>query len=306
MAYGAVDRRVWNDERFRSWDRDTRDVWLYLLTCPHGNRLGCFVLPVLYVADDVQISPQAARNALERLEAENRIAWDSDLRVVCIRKHLHPDYNPLANESVVKAALKDLADLPDSMICLRALLASAKNYSRPHYDALTEELRHRVRQGVGHGVPHPEHEPDHDPDPESENNTPPDGGEGGELPMGNWTTPFVPIITEAMWLGPEPPPDAPNGWSLAAELGTIKKWMQDGRTDIEVEDLLLGACVKRDRGELGGVATDEGITCARLRYKSPYDVVDKWTKFPAEIHRFEGDTVGNYELPDPAEIAGAA
>lgn len=178
MAYGAVDRRIWNDERFRRWDEDVRTVWLYLLTCPHGNRLGCFVLPAYYVADDVQMDLDSARDALATLEEEGRIVWDRELRVVCIRNHLNPEYNPLANGSVVKAATKDLAELPDSEKCLRALLEAAERWSRPHYEELIQRLRHRVGQGGGHGagegaghgaghgggagVPHP----DPDPDPE--------------------------------------------------------------------------------------------------------------------------------------------
>lgn len=176
MGYGAVDRRVWNDERFRSWDRDVRMVWLYLLSCPHGNRLGCFVLPSYYVADDVQLEPDEAQEALAALEEAGRIVWDRELRVVCIRNHLRPEYNPLQNKSVVKAALKDLAKLPDSQKCLRALLEAVEQWGKPHYEKLEQELRQRVRQGEGHregqGVPqgggHPPPHPDPDPDPEQD------------------------------------------------------------------------------------------------------------------------------------------
>lgn len=192
MAYGAVDRRIWNDERFRRWREDVRMVWLYLLTCPHGNRLGCFVLPTYYVADDVQLELDVAREALATLEEEGRIAWDRELRVVCIRNHLKPEYNPLANQSVVKAAMKDLAELPDSRKCLRALLEAVDRWGRPHYEQLEQELRHRVGDGVAHGggqgaghgvahggggsVPHP----DPDPDPEHTHHARGTGGESEE------------------------------------------------------------------------------------------------------------------------------
>lgn len=185
MAYGAVDRQTWNDERFRAWDRDVRDVWLYLLTCPHGNRLGCFVLSPLYVADDVQISPDRARECLEFLEGEERIVWDEERRVVCIVRHLHPDYNPLANQSVVKAAVKDLKDLPNSRRAMAALLWAVRKWGKPHYKQLEQRLEHCVPQGVVDGEPDSDSRcpaftrvtPDPDPDPDHETE-----GAGSSLP----------------------------------------------------------------------------------------------------------------------------
>lgn len=216
MAYGAVDRRIWNDERFRSWDRDTRDTWIYLLTTPHGNRLGCFVLPAYYVADHVQIGVEAARDALQNLHDEERIVWDPDLRVVCIRNHLHPDYNPLANPNVVTAALKDLSELPDSEPCLQELLSAVRRWGKGHYEPLEDVLAERVTgtvcetvtetvtetvstshdsgdsngsgNGSGNGMangmrnPEPEHEPYQDPDPEPEQE--PEEGNTGAVVAG--------------------------------------------------------------------------------------------------------------------------
>lgn len=178
MAYGAVDRQTWNDEKFRSWGRDTRDVWLYLLTCPHGNRIGCFVLDPLYVASDVQIEIDRARECLRKLDTEDRIVWDPEARVVCIKRHLHPDYNPLANESVAKAAAKDVKGLPESPRALQALASAVEKWGRSHYSPLKEALSHRVDTvadtvPAGCGTPSSrvdqdqDHDQDPDPDPEA-------------------------------------------------------------------------------------------------------------------------------------------
>lgn len=188
MAYGAVDRQTWNDERFRSWDRDVRNVWLYLLTSPHGNRLGCFVLSPYYVADDVQISPDRARECLEFLDRERRIVWDGENRVVCIVRHLHPDYNPLANQNVVKAAVKELKALPSSERALGALFWAVEKWGRPHYEELSQALENRLpnrSQQIREAVEEPFPEftrvtPDPDPDPDQE----PERRDGGSLPDG--------------------------------------------------------------------------------------------------------------------------
>jgi hypothetical protein len=180
MSYGAVDRKTWNDERFRAWDHTTRAVWLYLLTCPHGNRLGCFVLPAYYIADDVMISPEEAESALARLQEDGRIVWDRTLRVVCVLRHLHPDYNPLANPNVVKAAVHDLDTLPDSRPCLEALADAVERFGQPltqrgqpFYSLLSVQLSARLadldgngyRNGFRNGMPNPDPDPDPYPDP---------------------------------------------------------------------------------------------------------------------------------------------
>lgn len=218
MAYGAVDRRIWDDEKFRSWDRDTRAVWLYILTTPQANRLGCFVLSTFHVADHVQISLEDAERALQNLHDEERIVWDRELRVVCIRKHLHPDYNPLANPNVVKAALKDLSKLPDSVACLTTLYRAVEKWGQPttakgdpFYSLLSQALRNRL-ETVGETVTETVHEtvtettldglgnpdPDHDqyPDPEPD----PEVGEAD--------SPGVPeSAREEADPPPSPPPD---------------------------------------------------------------------------------------------------
>lgn len=140
---------------------------------------------------------------------------------------------------------------------------------------------------------------------ERENNTP-QGGAKASHSLGDWTTEYVPIITDALWLSDEPPDKSPDGWSLAAELKAIKSWRENRRSDAEIRAFLLGAAILRDWGELGGVEHNEGITCARLRYDSPYDVVDHWARFPHAYHKYEGREVGNYELEAPVSEAAEA
>jgi hypothetical protein len=41
--YRKIDTRLWNDEKFRSFDSATRDVWEYILMNPQGNQVGLCV-----------------------------------------------------------------------------------------------------------------------------------------------------------------------------------------------------------------------------------------------------------------------
>lgn len=257
MAYGAVDRRVWHDEKFRSWDRDTREIWLYLLTCPHGNRIGCFVLDRYYAASDLQMPPERVEAGLAELEEAGRIVWDEDARVICIRRHLHPDYNPLANESVAKAAAKDINELPDSPKCFRALLEAVEEWGRSHYTPFTEALRHRVRDGVGHhageggrqGVPHQEQDQDHEQD--HDDTTPSRAGARGGRARGSKLSRYLNghgDAVEAM----EGSADHPDTWKLAVwgQYGPEGTWAEvwEGIPE-EERPRLLATALHRFAGE---------------------------------------------------------
>lgn len=175
MAYGTVDRRIWNDEKFRRWPRDVRELWLYLLTCPHGNRIGTFVLDPYYAAADTQLEPDAVRSALHVLEREDRIVWDESRRVVCLKRHLQ--YESLRNPNVVTAAVGDLEELPTSPACFRALLAACKECGQPHYRPLLQALENRIGNSSpnssGNSSPnscpnrYPNPEPEPEPEPEN-------------------------------------------------------------------------------------------------------------------------------------------
>ncbi len=110
MAYSKVERHIWNDEKFRRWPRDTRDVWIYLLTGEHQNRLGFFVLPLATIAEDTQITPESARESLELLDAQGRIMWDPDTRLILILRHLK--HNTPENPNVAKGAASETLSKP--------------------------------------------------------------------------------------------------------------------------------------------------------------------------------------------------
>lgn len=51
--YGKVYTRFWLKQNVLSWSDSAKLLGLYLLTCPHCNLLGCFRLPIGYVASDL-------------------------------------------------------------------------------------------------------------------------------------------------------------------------------------------------------------------------------------------------------------
>jgi len=44
MRYQNIECKIWNDEKFTKLTPMQQRLFLYFLTCPHGNFLGIFVL----------------------------------------------------------------------------------------------------------------------------------------------------------------------------------------------------------------------------------------------------------------------
>lgn len=141
MAYAKVEETFWHDQTVRGLSEPARHLYLYLLTCPHRNRIGCFVLDPWYASADLQWSQEQVADALAELAESDRIGWDPPSRVVFIRRFL--DYNTLENKKVVQAATSDLRSLPDNPF-LADLLASLEENQRAHYVQLLQALSNRI------------------------------------------------------------------------------------------------------------------------------------------------------------------
>ena len=68
--YGKVYTRFWLKQNVLSWSDSAKLLGLYLLTCPHCNLLGCFRLPIGYVASDLNWDEQQVAKTLSELEQD--------------------------------------------------------------------------------------------------------------------------------------------------------------------------------------------------------------------------------------------
>lgn len=135
--YGKVYTAFWSNEDVRAMSEDGRMLALYLMTCPHGNMLGCFRLPVAYVAEDLCWSGDRVSKGFDELFRYRfsyrcqRSSW------LFIRNHL--EWNPLENPNVGKAAAKLFDSLPMTHE-IKALVARSLRMKAPHFpqDKLTQ------------------------------------------------------------------------------------------------------------------------------------------------------------------------
>lgn len=233
MAYSKVERQMWRDETFRRLGRDARDVWQYLLTSPHSNRFGLFLLPVLYAAADVQLSVEEARGSLAELEREGRIVYDEEAGVVFICRHWK--HNQCENPNVVTRAVEELDAIPYHGELWAFMADAVEGYcplttkdGKPFHSKLVEAIRKRIEEkeaggwkpapkgwgkGLGNGYPKgegnesPIPEPEPEPEPEQQ------------------PAPLPPAAD------PDPAPDPPGG--RAADVDRLRSEMEADVTAFE-------------------------------------------------------------------------
>ena len=110
--YTTVESFIWHDEKFRALPEDARTVFLYLLTCPHGNMCGIFYLPDLYAASDLQWDVERYRKAIDTLCDTLLIAKDKD--IIWIKNYLK--HNPIKGPKQITGAVNRLMTLPDTKL----------------------------------------------------------------------------------------------------------------------------------------------------------------------------------------------
>ena len=117
--YAKVQKRIWNSRTFQSLSEDARFLWLYLLTCPHGNMIGIFVLKPGYVQEDLGWSSQRFNKSFMELLgkqltdcSKGLVEYDEETKVIWIKNFL--EHNPLKNPNQVKAACGIIEGLPYS------------------------------------------------------------------------------------------------------------------------------------------------------------------------------------------------
>lgn len=128
--YGKVYTAFWSNEDMRAMSEDARMLALYLMTCPHGNMLGCFRLPNAYAAEDLKWEIERVSKGFEELFQNGFVYRCQRTFWVFIRKYLQ--WNQFENPNVGKAAGKLFDSLP-APHQIKALLISALREFSPAF-----------------------------------------------------------------------------------------------------------------------------------------------------------------------------
>lgn len=126
--YGKAFTLFWTSEDVQGMTEDERTLVLYLLTCPHGNMLGCFRRPNACASDDLKWSMERVSKGFGVLVAKGYIYRCERSFWVVILRYLR--CNQFENPNVGKAAGKLFKSLQPPVEA-KALLANALNDFSP-------------------------------------------------------------------------------------------------------------------------------------------------------------------------------
>jgi hypothetical protein len=133
VRYQKIESTIWYDEKFKSLTPSQQRLWLYLLTCPHGNLIGLFVLPLGYIKTDLEVLPKDLRKDLGKVIEKGFVRYCESTNLIWIKNYLK--YNPLTNPNQKKAAIRIITELPKSPV-----IADFLRTSETLCEGLTEGL----------------------------------------------------------------------------------------------------------------------------------------------------------------------
>lgn len=156
--FGKIETGFWRNPKVRSLGEDAQRLLLYLLTCPHGNALGCFVLPMAYVADDLKWSVEKSKRTFSELLANGFVSRDEAVDLVLIKGWW--GHNTVENPNVAKGIIAAVKALPKSELKQVAIkfLQLMADCPQSVSKLFAEQFRN----------PEPEPEPEIEPKPEKD------------------------------------------------------------------------------------------------------------------------------------------
>lgn len=159
--FGLIHTRYWAWAQEHGLSDSAKLIGAYLLTCEHGNSLGCFRCPKAYVAEDLGYSIDTVSKGYAILESKSLIRYCEASKWLLIPKFLH--WNRIQNPKHASSVLKNVAQIPSSFQLGETLVESLKKYGGKHLDldsidTVSDTLCHTVshtvpiqREGEGEG-----------------------------------------------------------------------------------------------------------------------------------------------------------
>ena len=146
--YQRVAETFWSVVKLRRWPDDAIIMFLYILTSKHRTLEGFYLLPIAYIATDLDWTARRTQKTINILVKYNVIAYDAGTDVVLIKNALK--YQTPDSSNVVTGLIARVKRLPGTILmkefieiakvhCQRDGLSRSAQYL-PH--ALEDEFKH--------------------------------------------------------------------------------------------------------------------------------------------------------------------
>ena len=156
LRYVRVANKIWQDEKIKNLSDDAKLLYLYVLTSPHSNMAGYYVLPKPYVAYDLNWLPERLDKAFAELLRTGLIKYCEQSDVILIPNFLK--YNPIQNKNQAIGANRRILELPQNGL-IDEFITVAKRFAKG--------LDKEICQGLAKGFGNTESDTESDTDTES-------------------------------------------------------------------------------------------------------------------------------------------
>jgi hypothetical protein len=138
LRYQRIFTSIWQDEKVLQLSEDGRVLFLYILTSPHSNSLGLYVLLKQYILGDLGWDNKRLDKPFAELISQGLIDYDEKNRLILVENHLK--HNPIANLNQVKANVKLTLRMPKSHLYSK-VIAKLDLHDKPFLKPLLERLK---------------------------------------------------------------------------------------------------------------------------------------------------------------------
>ncbi len=116
--FGRLKTSMWQRPKFHALSDDGKMLWLYLISCPHGNAIGAFVVSLGYMMADLRWQLERLTETVSELLENGFIDRDDTFDLVVIRDWWQ--HNTIENPKVAIGAMKAFNLLPQCPTLLAA------------------------------------------------------------------------------------------------------------------------------------------------------------------------------------------
>jgi hypothetical protein len=147
--YSKIQSTLFSSEKFQQLNEFQKNVYIYLLICPHGNSAGLFKLKEGYATTDLKCSTQRYRNALDKLKEVGLIEHFDE--IIFIYQFLK--FNSYTNPKHAQGSVKEIQEYIDTPLYI-LLYNDIKAYCIDYIDEFPEpkkpieSLSKAYREGI--------------------------------------------------------------------------------------------------------------------------------------------------------------
>ena len=153
--YGQIQTNFWTHPDITDLSDQAKLLFLYVITGPHTNGIGCFYLPDGYIMADLNWSKENCFETLSELFRKGLMRRCETTKWVFVPNFLR--WNRISNDNVAKGRRKEADYVPKNFTYYNELIVCLLKNTKPfqnRFETLSKPYRNR--------------EPDPEPDPEPE------------------------------------------------------------------------------------------------------------------------------------------